>query len=145
MFQNILVFFMVVICIGAVVFGILQERGDGENEDLTKEAEHEQNASCITPIAFERVFVIDSLIAILAGCLLWFGVVRTKTLGKKGGIVMLAVYAAYLCYLLQKNAVESVKLFLEMLAWYGIIQKICIRLDNLLMKSLHNTGGNNDG
>lgn len=41
MFQNILVFFMVVICIGAVVFGILQERGDGENEDLTKEAEHE--------------------------------------------------------------------------------------------------------
>lgn len=57
-------------------------------------------ASCITPIAFERVFVIDSLIAILAGCLLWFCVVRTKTLGKKGGIVMLAVYAAYLCYLL---------------------------------------------
>lgn len=45
-------------------------------------------------------FTVDGLIAIAAAVLLWLCVFRNKKLGKAGGAVMLAGYAAYFVYLL---------------------------------------------
>ena len=39
-------------------------------------------------------------VCILAAVMLWLGVLRKKTLSRPGGIVMLAVYAGYIVYLL---------------------------------------------
>lgn len=57
-------------------------------------------ASLITPIPFASNFLIDAIIAILAGVLLWISVFRTKKLTRPWGIVMLICYAAYFVYLL---------------------------------------------
>ena len=54
----------------------------------------------ITPVIFETAFVIDSLIAIAAGVLLWLGTFRTKELRRPVGILMLVGYFAYFLYLL---------------------------------------------
>lgn len=53
----------------------------------------------ITPIAFEPVFLVDGIMAIVAGVLLWIAVVRTRLLKRFWGIVMLIVYAGYFIYL----------------------------------------------
>lgn len=59
-------------------------------------------AALIAPIPFEQAFLVDGLIALAAGVLLWLGVVRKQQLRRPCGIVMLAGYAVYLGYLLVK-------------------------------------------
>lgn len=54
----------------------------------------------ITPVIFEPKFLIDTMVAVGAGVLLWVSVCRTRTLRRSWGIVMLVGYAGYLWYLL---------------------------------------------
>lgn len=53
----------------------------------------------ICAIPFESRFVIDNMIAIAAGVLLWLGTVKHRELRRPCGIVMLLCYAAYFVYL----------------------------------------------
>lgn len=55
----------------------------------------------ILPVTFESKFIIDTIICIATGVLLWLGVFRKQKLNRKLGIVMLFVYGAYLVYLLR--------------------------------------------
>ena len=57
-------------------------------------------SALIIPITFEASFVIDSIIAIAAGVLLWISTIKSKKLTRPWGIVMLVCYAAYFVYLL---------------------------------------------
>lgn len=57
-------------------------------------------ASIIAPVMYQPVFLIDGIIAVAAGVLLWISVAKTKSLRKPWGIVFLLCYAAYLAYLL---------------------------------------------
>ena len=54
----------------------------------------------VTPVVFESKFVIDTLIAFMAGIILWIGVAKHKELRRPTGVVMLVAYAAYFVYLL---------------------------------------------
>ena len=54
----------------------------------------------VTPVVFESKFVIDTLIAFVAGIILWIGVAKHKELRRPTGVVMLVAYAAYFVYLL---------------------------------------------
>ena len=54
----------------------------------------------ITPVAFKMGFLIDSAVALTAGLILWFGVMKDQKLKRPVGILMLAVYAVYFVYLL---------------------------------------------
>lgn len=54
----------------------------------------------ITPVAFAKGFIIDSAIALAAGLILWFGVMKEHKLKRPVGIIMLVAYAAYFVYLL---------------------------------------------
>lgn len=54
----------------------------------------------ITPVAFAKGFIIDAAIALAAGLLLWFGVMKEHKLKRPVGIMMLVAYAAYFVYLL---------------------------------------------
>jgi cation:H+ antiporter len=54
----------------------------------------------ITPVAFKTKFLIDSAVALAAGLLLWFGVMKEQKLKRPVGLVMLAAYAGYFLYLL---------------------------------------------
>ena len=54
----------------------------------------------ITPVAFQKNFIIDTSIAIAAGILLWLCVFRKKKLTRAGGITMLLCYVGYFIYLL---------------------------------------------
>lgn len=56
--------------------------------------------SLITNVAFEPKFMIDTLVAIAAGVLLWISVLRTKSLRRPWGIVMLLGYVGYFIYLM---------------------------------------------
>ena len=58
-------------------------------------------SALITPVPFEKNFLIDTTISALIGVLLWISVFRSKKLTRLGGIVMLVCYAAYFVYLLQ--------------------------------------------
>lgn len=49
----------------------------------------------ITPIAYESAFIFDNVIAILVMAVLWLFVYKNKKLNRTGGIIMLAMYAAY--------------------------------------------------
>ena len=53
----------------------------------------------ICNVPFESKFLIDTVIAIFSGALLWFGTYKHKELRKPCGIVMLICYAAYFVYL----------------------------------------------
>ena len=53
----------------------------------------------ITPVTFKAGFVIDSAVALAAGLILWFGVMKEQKLKRPVGILMLAAYAAYFVYL----------------------------------------------
>lgn len=55
----------------------------------------------ITPVAFKIGFLVDLTVALGAGLILWFGVMRKQQLKRPVGIVMLAVYAVYFVYLLK--------------------------------------------
>lgn len=57
-------------------------------------------ASIIAPVMYQPVFLIDGIIAVAAGVLLWISVAKTKSLRKPWGIVFLLCYVAYLAYLL---------------------------------------------
>lgn len=54
----------------------------------------------VTPVIFERKFVIDTLVAFGAGVLLWLGVMKHKELRRPVGVLMLLAYAGYFAYLL---------------------------------------------
>lgn len=54
----------------------------------------------ITPVAFKTGFIIDSAVALGAGLLLWFGVMKDQKLKRPVGFMMLAAYAVYFVYLL---------------------------------------------
>lgn len=56
-------------------------------------------SALITPVLYETVFIVDSIVAILAGVLLWVCVCKNKLLKRPAGIVMLVCYGAYLVYL----------------------------------------------
>lgn len=53
----------------------------------------------ITPVAFEPFFLVDTLVAVGSGLLLWVGTFRKRELGRPVGILMLAAYAAYFVHL----------------------------------------------
>ena len=53
----------------------------------------------ICNVPFESKFLIDTVIAIFSGALLWLGTYKHKELRKPCGIVMLICYAAYFVYL----------------------------------------------
>lgn len=53
----------------------------------------------ICPVPFENRFVIDTVVAIACGILLWGGTIRHKELRKPCGIVMLVGYVVYFIYL----------------------------------------------
>ena len=55
--------------------------------------------SLICTVPFESKFVIDTVIAILSGLLLWAGTFKNKELRKPSGIVMLLCYGIYFAYL----------------------------------------------
>jgi cation:H+ antiporter len=59
-------------------------------------------SSLIIPVVFEMSFVIDCLVAVAAGVILWLCVCRKKKLNRLDGIIMLICYAAYFVYLLVK-------------------------------------------
>lgn len=59
------------------------------------------SSSLIIPITFADKFLIDSVIALFAGLMLWFGAMnRDKKLKRPVGVLMLLSYAAYFVYLL---------------------------------------------
>jgi cation:H+ antiporter len=57
----------------------------------------------ITPVAFDNRFIIDSLVSILAGIILWIGVFKERRLKRPVGVVMLVTYGVYFVYLLMQN------------------------------------------
>ena len=59
-------------------------------------------SALIIPVVFEMSFVIDCLVAVGAGVVLWLCVFRKKKLNSPDGVIMLICYAAYFVYLLVK-------------------------------------------
>lgn len=57
-------------------------------------------SAVILPVTFAANFIIDTIIAIAAGLVLWACVFKKKSLSRPGGIFMLLCYAAYFVYLL---------------------------------------------
>ena len=57
-------------------------------------------AGVLNPIPFEREFIVDGILAVLSVVLLWVACIRTQSLRRPWGAVMLLSYAAYLGYLL---------------------------------------------
>ena len=53
----------------------------------------------ITPVVFQAGFMVDMVICLAAGILLWLCVFKDRKLGRAGGVVMLIAYAAYFVYL----------------------------------------------
>ena len=53
----------------------------------------------ICTVTFESNFIIDTVIAVLCGAILWIGTFRHKELRKPCGVVMLLCYVAYFLYL----------------------------------------------
>lgn len=54
----------------------------------------------ITSVEFQRNFLIDGMVALVSGLLLWFGVMQEHKLKRPVGILMLAAYGVYFVYLL---------------------------------------------
>lgn len=57
-------------------------------------------SALITPVPFETGFIVDGIIAIVSGILLWLLVFRTKKLNRTAGVIMLLGYVAYFIYLI---------------------------------------------
>ena len=53
----------------------------------------------ICDVTFEAKFLIDTLVAVGAGVILWLGTIKHRELRKPCGIIMLIAYAAYFAYL----------------------------------------------
>ena len=58
-------------------------------------------SALITPVIFESKFIVDSIVAILAGVLLWVCTFKKKLLVRPHGVIMLVCYAVYFVYLLK--------------------------------------------
>jgi len=56
-------------------------------------------SSLIIPVIYEPGFIIDGIIAIAAGVILWIAVFRKLELRRVWGIIFLACYAGYFAYL----------------------------------------------
>lgn len=56
-------------------------------------------SSLIIPVIFKPNFIIDCIVAILAGIVLWLCTFRKRKLTRTGGSFMLACYAIYFLYL----------------------------------------------
>lgn len=56
-------------------------------------------SALICEIPFEPKFLIDTMIAVLCGVVLWLGTIRHKELRRPFGFVMLLLYAIYFMYL----------------------------------------------
>lgn len=59
-------------------------------------------SALIIPVEFEMSFVIDCLVAVAAGVVLWLCVSPKNKLKRIDGIIMIVCYAAYFAYLLVK-------------------------------------------
>ena len=59
-------------------------------------------SSLIIPIIFESTFLLDAIVALASGVLLWIATVRKKMLTRPWAIVMLVAYGGYLAYLLMQ-------------------------------------------
>lgn len=57
-------------------------------------------SALIIDVPYASGFIVDGIVAVVAGVLLWMSTVKKKKLTRPWGIVMLLVYAAYLVYLL---------------------------------------------
>lgn len=57
-------------------------------------------SALITPVEYKADFLVDSIAAVAAAVLLLACVVRKKSLGRLGGMAMLAGYAVYFAYLM---------------------------------------------
>lgn len=57
-------------------------------------------SALITPIPYQATFLIDGIIAVAAGVLLWVATIKKKALTRPWAIVMLFGYVAYFVYLL---------------------------------------------
>ncbi len=53
----------------------------------------------ITPVIYESRFIVDTLVSLGAGLLLWLFVLPKKQLGRAAGMTMLAAYVGYFVYL----------------------------------------------
>ncbi len=58
-------------------------------------------SALITPIPYQANFLVDGIIAVAAGVLLWIATIRKKELNRFWGIVMLLGYVVYFIYLIQ--------------------------------------------
>lgn len=54
----------------------------------------------ITPVVFAQNFLVDTVIAVFTGLILWVGIFKKRMMGRKLGAVMLLGYAAYFVWLL---------------------------------------------
>ena len=57
-------------------------------------------SALIIPIPYKESFLLDGIVAVLAGVLLWVATIRKKELTRSWGIIMLLCYVGYLVYLL---------------------------------------------
>lgn len=57
-------------------------------------------SALITPIPYQPSFLVDGIIAVAAGVLLWLAIIRKRELNRVWGVIMLVCYAAYFVYLL---------------------------------------------
>ena len=57
-------------------------------------------SAVITPVAYVSAFIFDNVAAVLVMVILWLLVFRKRKLSRTGGIIMLAMYAAYFANLL---------------------------------------------
>ena len=57
-------------------------------------------SALIIPVTFEASFIVDTIIAVAAGVLLWISTVKSKKLTRPWGIIMLLAYACYFVYLI---------------------------------------------
>lgn len=57
-------------------------------------------SALITPVPYEPTFIVDGIIAVAAGVLLWIAVAKKMELRRFWGVIMLVCYGAYFIYLL---------------------------------------------
>ena len=57
-------------------------------------------SALITPVPYQPNFLIDGIVAVAAGVLLWIATIKNKALNRTWGIIMLLGYVAYFIYLL---------------------------------------------
>lgn len=53
----------------------------------------------VCPVPFENKFIIDSIVAVAAGVVLWLAAFRHKELRRPAGVIMLLMYAGYFVWL----------------------------------------------